>query len=405
MLWCVSDVRRKTEDMKKIVVFGNLDLPEGSAGATRCVAFGKLAKSCGYDPIIVGVNYARKRETKGIYNGLKYELIDFDELKFNGKDRGRRKKALKENVLGWLYKNCTKENTSHIILYNVKSELKWLIKYSKEEGIPLIKDVVEWYDKNNFQGIAGWFNYIEDRVGLLYLNKKCENIIAISSLFEQYYKSKKCNVIRIPTILDINEFHNNHCKNNDVIRIVYAGSPMKKDYIINVVKAMLILSETDRRKIAIDFYGVTWEYFLNSGITAEQKKNLDKFITCHGRVSLDEVKVGLSKADYTILLRPNERYANAGFPTKVGESMAMGIPVIANITSDLELYIHDNIEGIICKNETPQSCAEALKKATMINETKRAEMRTCARKQAEKSFYYQAYTQQFKNFLENITGW
>lgn len=27
------------------------------------------------------------------------------------------------------------------------------------------------------------------------------------------------------------------------------------------------------------------------------------------------------------------------------------------------------------------------------------------RKQAERSFYYQAYTQQFKNFLENITGW
>ena len=390
--------------MKKIIIFGNLDLPEGSAGATRCIAFAKLVKSCGYEPVLVGVNYARKSKIKGLYNGLKYELIDFEELKFCGKDRRKRQKALKDNLLDWLYKNCTKENTSHIILYNVKSELKWLIKYSKKEGIPLIKDVVEWYDKNNFQGISGFFNYIEDRVGLFYLNKKCKNIIAISSLFEQYYKNKKCKVIRIPTILDINEFLNENYDNSQVIRIVYAGSPMKKDYIINVIKAMLILPKDEREKIVLDFYGVTWDYFLKLGITIKQKRDLDECVSCHGRVSLSEVKMGLSKADFTILLRPNERYANAGFPTKVGESMAMGIPVIANITSDLELYIHENVEGIICENETPQACAEALKKAIKINERKRKEMRICARKQAEHSFYYQAYTQQFKEFLESIVG-
>ena len=386
--------------MKKIIIFGNLDIPEGSAGATRCIAFGKIAKSCGYDPIVLGVNYARNSKIKGEYNGIKYELIDFDELGFKGRHRKKRNKALKENVLKWLNEHCSKEDTASIIMYNVKAELKWLLKYSKEEDIPLIKDVVEWYDKNNFNGIAGMFNYIEDRIGLLYYNKKCKNIIAISSLFERYYKSKKCNVVRIPTILDVAEFDNNYSEADDIVKIAYAGSPMKKDYISNVVKSMLLLDDSDREKIKIHFYGITWEYFLSNGITEEQKDMLEGYVICHGRVSFDEVKNGVSKANYTILLRPNERYANAGFPTKVGESMAMGIPVIANITSDLDLYLHENVEGIVCENETPEACAVALKKAINVNTAIRNEMRKNARRQAEKSFDYRMYTNDFGNFLE-----
>ena len=119
-------------------------------------------------------------------------------------------------------------------------------------------------------------------------------------------------------------------------------------------------------------------------------------------MSHSEVKRQLAVADYTVLLRPNKKYANAGFPTKVGESMAMGVPVIANITSDLGKYLHDGIEGIICDDESPEACAKAIRKALSIDESQRKMMRKNARRQAEESFDYRNYIKPVQMYIEGI---
>ena len=390
--------------MKKIIVFGNMDLPEGSAGATRCVAFARLAKSCGYEASLLGVNYKGSPVTKGTYQGIKYELIDFDELKYTGKKAHCRKRTLKRECLTWFNKNCTKYNTECVITYNVKSELSWLINFSRTTDIPLIKDVVEWYDKNNFIGVSGIANFIEDRIGLYYWNKKCKNIIAISTYFEKFYHKKGCNTVRIPTILDTRLFDSSYdkVKNCEKIVISYAGSPVKKDYISNAVRALLLLAEEERQKIQLNIYGVSWEFFEQNGFTAIEKRLLEDSLTCFGRVSHEEVKQGLRSSDFTILLRPDVRYANAGFPTKVGESMAAGIPVIANLTSDIGQYLRDGVEGIVCDNESSEACATAFKRAIDLADEQHKCMRECARRQAQKSFDYRAYKEIFWDFLQKI---
>ena len=41
----------------------------------------------------------------------------------------------------------------------------------------------------------------------------------------------------------------------------------------------------------------------------------------------------------------------AGFPTKVSESISLGIPVITNNTSDLKKYICNGVNGYMIENE------------------------------------------------------
>jgi len=100
----------------------------------------------------------------------------------------------------------------------------------------------------------------------------------------------------------------------------------------------------------------------------------------------------LRQADFTVLLRsPEIRYAKAGFPTKVAESLASATPVILNLSSDLGLYIKDMREGIIVNDCSPEAMCKAFKKALSLDSDQKAEMRKRARECSEKNFDYRCY--------------
>ena len=99
-------------------------------------------------------------------------------------------------------------------------------------------------------------------------------------------------------------------------------------------------------------------------------------------------------------MRRPERYAQAGFPTKIAESLALGTPVIINITSNLGDYIHDGVEGLICSDHSVGVLIVALKKALILSRDKKIQMRNRARKQAELSFDCIKYSQVLKEFIE-----
>lgn len=129
---------------------------------------------------------------------------------------------------------------------------------------------------------------------------------------------------------------------------------------------------------------------------------LDGILYIHGRIPYSDVQNIIAHSDFTVLLRPNLRYANAGFPTKVGESMMCGTPVIANHTSDLNLYIRDGDTGIVVRNESPEACAEGFRMALKMDKNARNKMRRNARKEAERSFDYKVYTDAMKKFMEGL---
>jgi len=103
-----------------------------------------------------------------------------------------------------------------------------------------------------------------------------------------------------------------------------------------------------------------------------------------------------------VLLRPPARYAQAGFPTKVVESLALGTPVICNLTSDLGNYIHDGAEGIVCADYQPEDLVAALERALALSVEQRAAMRAAARARAEAAFDYRQYAAPLADFLARI---
>ena len=392
--------------MKKsnVLLFSNFDLPESNADAIRVFNFAKMLQEQGCMPIIYGVTYDEKN-MDGNFEGLNYKLIKLK--KSSGIKSIFRTIKMGKNINKELRKIYRDIGLDAIVLSNIYFDCAHIfLKFSKKYNVPLIVNSVEWYDKNNaqFKGKYGPIKLVKNRIALKYLHVKMKNIIAISTLLEKYYKTRNCNVITIPTIIDLkhyNKFDNVHKLNNKV-KLCYAGSPARKDLIVNFIYALLQMETNTLNKFEVNLYGFNIESLYKLGITVEDMKRLKNVVYCHGRIPYEKVKDKISESDYTLLVRPQKRYANAGFPTKVGESFACGTPVILNLTSDLDKYMVDMKNAIICKDETVESCKEALIKTLDVKPEDYQKMRKEAYNSAVNCFSYQIYSSLLYNFIRKI---
>lgn len=82
--------------------------------------------------------------------------------------------------------------------------------------------------------------------------------------------------------------------------------------------------------------------------------------------------------------------------------MMCGTPVIANHTSDLALYIKDGETGVVVKDESVDSCVNGFRKVLKMRDEEKKKMRILARLEAERSFYYLSYKEEFEKFLKGL---
>lgn len=298
----------------------------------------------------------------------------------------------------WLEKQPQKP--SHVIVYGGGTPyMLRLLSWCRKNDVKLIADVVEWYDPRQLTGGRfGPFN-ISAKIALRLLYPKCDGVIAISKLLSDYYKDRGCHVITVPPIVDVLSFKSDVCVVNEggPLRLVYAGTPGNKDSLGEVIAA---ISELDPAGDLLELIilGPSEEIVRSmspSGV-------LPKGVNVVGKVHQSEVGVFVRSADFSVLLREPARFSNAGFPTKFVESLANGVPVIANITSDLGEYLHDMEEGLICEAPSSLAFASVLRRALAVSRKDMHEMRGRARSRALYSFDSGIYADRVSSFLRAL---
>jgi glycosyltransferase involved in cell wall biosynthesis len=287
-------------------------------------------------------------------------------------------------TVSWL--DSQKIKPSWVIVYGGGAQYIYrLLPWCRKNHIPLIADVVEWYHpKQLYGGFFGPF-YISSEIALRYLIPRCNGIIAISSYLEKYYFNRGCEVIRIPPTLDVNRVMLVSSKNErdtgEKLKLVYAGTPGKKDLLNNLIQAVYKIDQSGE-SINLKVIGPTLEQVLS--LTDMEK--IPDCVDVVGRVPQQEVFRIIQQADFSVLLREKEVFTQAGFPTKFVESLANGVPVIANLTSDLERYLIDGKNGLVCENYSSEALTNTLKRALLLTDTQKRDMRQLARQEAEHSF-------------------
>lgn len=388
----------------RILLYCDFGLPDSCADATRVINFAKILRCLGHEVELLGVRYRSEGALVGSCEGISFEMLKAGP--WQGFRAYKRVRGLERNIARFLRERTGNHPYDAILLSGVYFDFtKHFLAYAQKHGTRLIVNALEWYDRSNVQfvGLRGKINFIKNRIALRHIFPKMGNILAISSLLDDYYRGRGCHTVTVPTIIDTDEYRavaEAPRTSRDAVHVAYAGNPGRKDYVTNAIYALRLLSPEERARIRLDFYATTERQMVANGLPADFLDTYRDNIVCHGRIPYLEVKEKIAAADFTVLLRPNKRYANAGFPTKVGESMACGTPVIANITSDLGKYILDGKTGIVCRDETPEACAEAFRRALATSEAERREMRLETLAMAKQAFDYRAYSEAIEKFLQ-----
>ena len=393
-------------EKRKILFFGSFVSPDKSAGAIRVLNFAKMAANNDLDSYIA--SYVDDYEKDVIF---KYSnnifLIPF----------AKTPKTLLNKI--HLYINPRREVKK--ILYRFKSNLpKCIVVYSvfplsgirvirkfcKKNNVKLVFDVVESHSLSQQKFTSLFSTFFPNKIQNNFVIKRGDNVIAISSHLKEKFNDKECKTIQIPFINDVENIEffsdiNQKERSKKYSKyFLYVGNPTRgKDLLTSVIKAFTRL-EDDHACLIVA--GVNDENLMfNEKITKNILLKSCKNVVLLGKVPHEQIKLLYSIADYSILIRnPNKESAKAGFPTKVSESLSFGVPVIANITSDLGVVLNQS-NSVICEGSDSLKIKESIEKAIRIASCNYKMLRLNARKTAKSLLNTSTYEKEFIDFILN----
>ncbi len=242
--------------------------------------------------------------------------------------------------------------------------------------------------------------------GTLYVNftyKLMDGIIVMTNTLLNYYKPKarkKCQFITIPMTVDPLRFN---CKKNPSEYspyIAYCGNMSgNKDGVENLIESFKIV-ESECPDLKLVLIGGT-----NSQKELEKLKRkvsdlkLNNVIF-HGMATRDEIPVLLKNADILALARPSSLQSTGGFPTKLGEYLSTGNPVVVTAVGEIPQYLNSSNSYIVDPDDI-QSFANALIKAHREKESALS-IGLKGKRVAEDIFDYKVQSGRLQEFISNL---
>jgi glycosyltransferase involved in cell wall biosynthesis len=260
----------------------------------------------------------------------------------------------------WLYLKCGKNGDvvlSATINININF-IFFILSYFKRNPFIKVEDeypIMFIDSKKKYSRIFTWFY-------LKFFFKMFDGMIVISHHLENYYQfkvRKKTPILVVPMTVEPERFRLQRNPSEDYIAYCgYIGG--SKDGIPILIDAFKIFVQF-HKNIKLYLIG-----FTNNDEELIQIKNqiqsndLSNDVILTGRISRDEIPSYLCNAKALVLSRPANKQAEGGFPTKLGEYLATGLPVIVTSVGDIPIYLKDNVNAFISEPGSPSSFANKL---------------------------------------------
>ncbi|OZS76956.1 hypothetical protein CF394_13985 [Tetzosporium hominis] len=388
---------------KIIIMFTYSPFPFGEATSNRILSLALGFQDSGYKVIVLCngseriVDYNEKKKVY-MYKGIEYR-------NFERKTSSRILRVINRNNINKIIeKKISKDELNRTeIVYATYRNYSFILHYmlKKHFKIPAVVDVTEWHSSDQYKFRKFSLAYLLHDMKIRILIPKAKNIICITTFLENYFKAKLCNTIVIPPQIDINSFQEHKLPLLPNLKLFYAGTSAKKDYLDVALEGLCELSQEELKQIKCTLVGQNINDFKKQFARSNYYINtLKDSLEILDRLPKAEIDKKLSEEHFLILMRPYSRYSKAGFPSKVPEALAAGVPIITNLTSDLGLYIKDGINGLIVSDFSSDAFASTVRKALLIQNTEYKMMSQNAVKTAEEHFNYDVYTKRIKNFFD-----
>lgn len=389
--------------MKKILYIGQIAI-EGSASCTHVRNRARFFNNIGYE--VYGLSECPKNECDKVEDTdfLKYVYMK----PFHGKGKVRGAGWIADQFLGiHTYNEIIRAlkfiSPDIIILYELNSIVveERIRAYCKKHNIRLIIEVTEWMEVENRKEIATrgivWQKDIQKR----YIDKRCGNIIAISEFLYEHYRNQGCNVIKLPPLVYDFADKDQIFRDRDVVKLhqvklVFAGTTDFKDYLEPMLKAIRKINNNEI-KIIFDVVGPSPDA-IESMLKCSSPTQYG--INCYGRLSHENTLSIVRKADFSVLMRENKRYAKAGVSTKFVEAMSLAVPSICTAVGGTDAFVSDGVDGILIKDNSVHEVLDKLVQIVNMDSSKILQMKLNALNTAKQVFSEGQYYNIAKCFLE-----
>lgn len=400
-----------SDERNTIIYVGNFSFPYGNSSGARVYGNGKLFNSLGYKVVFIGIDRNVSSDTR--LESTKKSFDGFDYYSFPAprtiKDYLSYQKKLSEffDIIGTYSIHaivCYSSPTLSIFNFKV---LKWCDRNGKHFWI----DCVDLLPSVNGNILNRSVKFLDDFYQKRILNTKADGQIIISKYLAHFYHKYNKTQLILPPLVNLEKFK--HLKVevslSETINLCYVGEPFSKSrknlnpiyFKDRLDIAILMLYQIEKINFIFNIFGITKEEYLHIMpqhiFLIEEMK--DKLVF-HGAISNDLAIEEVNKSDFTVLIRDNNQMTDAGFPTKVVESISCGTPVITTKTSDLEDYLIEGVNGFFLDIANISEATKELEKILLTSKIKVFEMKTKCKDSGMFSFW--KFQSQAKVFLKKF---
>jgi glycosyltransferase involved in cell wall biosynthesis len=362
--------------MKRLVIVTASSFPYGDASANllRLMGVGLTGQGWQVDVLIQrGMHTDNKGDVSprcGSEQGVNYRFCGF-----RLRPRNVFLKPL-DTLLGNLmtlvgiFSRRIKGKIDTILIYNSSGiENISVLFVCKILGIKTFKYIPEWYEKSSVVRqrylIVKWWDFL---FGMKIVNPLFDGLVMPSYFLFNYYKNEKkmaeTRLYILPNLVDISFFEKAMADTEFPkrgIRIGYCGSPTRKDGAEDLIRAFALVNCREPSTELMIVGGIVGDSKLLPGLKrlAAELGVAGKIIFT-GLVPFHRMPGLLHSCDILALARPTGIFAEAGFPTKLGEYMACRKPVVLTRVGDIPRYLDHGKNAMLAEPDCPEDFAKQI---------------------------------------------
>ncbi len=343
-----------------LILTGGYGFPIGDAYTNRILAFAKgfVKNNCKVTILIIYPGHNNKAEEKGSIDGA--EFIFCAGTKRHNSFFLRKLIGLKGivNSLKFLTKINKEEKIDAVITFSQYLSQNLFIYFFTR-----LKKILFLRENNEFPHVV--LNrgheklHFNEKLYFKFLNQLYDGYILISSSLKKFNDNllkRNSPVLTVPIIVDNERFAFDEV--DRLNKITYCGNLFgDKDGVKILLEAFsLIHLKHPSYKLLLVGNTSNLSKFedLKSTII---KLGIENKVEFSGFISRDKIPFILSQSTLLVLARPNNIQAKGGFPTKLGEYLASGRPVLVTATSDIPNYLTHKKNAFLAQPDSVEDFA------------------------------------------------
>lgn len=317
----------------------------GAAASNRLLAYAKSASKQGYDVKIVSLLSNNTKDYKQDEEINIYGLLAC---------------KIKCKPIAYLLSFFT---ALFFLIFSINKRDKILL-YSSQDYLPLFvlfRRNQTWFELTEFPELFPPNIYPFSVYKWLW--KKVKGMIVISSNLKEYFNDKGVqNVSIINMIVDSERFDKLPQETDKEKYIAYCGNICddSKDGVSDLIYSFIQYHSVYSNRKLLIIGPVRSEIQKNNYIKILKGSGIEDYVTFTGLVSPNEMPALLSNSEMLVLARPDNLQAKYGFPTKLGEYLLSGRPVVLTDVGNIKDFLKDGHSAFIAAAGNPKSIAEKM---------------------------------------------